>query len=260
MKNYQFVDGIGKKISINPFLFRIVFKIFNIPHLGGRFRFYVLKNILHSLPLKSNNLALDVGSGYGFNSLALYDARLKVTAVDKDTRRLTIAKKIASSLDKNISFQKEDLYQMPFKNNSFDICICFEVLEHLKNPQKALLEMARVLKPKGILIISYPNELSITNQKLYRLSGHSKEGFTQKEISILTKKANFKSKYPSIGYGKTILGISVIFLNTYAIFISPYLAGALSPIFDFLLRIDVLMPFGTPAGIIEVLEKKAVVD
>ena len=49
-----------------------------------------------------------------------------------------------------------DAQQLPFTNNTFDTISFLEVLEHLPNPQAAVKECYRVLKPKGILIFSMP--------------------------------------------------------------------------------------------------------
>jgi len=49
-----------------------------------------------------------------------------------------------------------DIHNLPFKDNSADAVICESSLEHLKNPEKAVKEMRRVLKPGGLLYISAP--------------------------------------------------------------------------------------------------------
>lgn len=47
-----------------------------------------------------------------------------------------------------------DAQNLPFKNNSFNLIICTEVLEHLENPAKAAAEMKRILKIGGRLILT----------------------------------------------------------------------------------------------------------
>jgi SAM-dependent methyltransferase len=47
-----------------------------------------------------------------------------------------------------------DAHSLPFPDEKFDIVICTEVLEHLKNPQKAIDEMWRVLKDEGMVILT----------------------------------------------------------------------------------------------------------
>jgi SAM-dependent methyltransferase len=44
--------------------------------------------------------------------------------------------------------------KIPFKENTFDVVVCFQVLEHIEDPQKAINEMHRVLKKGGILMLS----------------------------------------------------------------------------------------------------------
>jgi len=46
------------------------------------------------------------------------------------------------------------VYHLPFKDNSFDVVLCTQVLEHVDSPQKAIDEMRRILKPSGKLILS----------------------------------------------------------------------------------------------------------
>ena len=50
----------------------------------------------------------------------------------------TISKDNSYILDKKCDFEKEDL---PYKDNTFDVVICLDVLEHLENPHKLLSEL-----------------------------------------------------------------------------------------------------------------------
>ncbi len=50
-----------------------------------------------------------------------------------------------------------DAHFLAFKDSSFDRIVCFEVLEHLSSPFKALKEFRRVLKNDGDVILSVPN-------------------------------------------------------------------------------------------------------
>ncbi len=46
---------------------------------------------------------------------------------------------------------------LPYADNSFDLITCSEVIEHVRNPGRALAEMRRVLKPSGTLLLSTPS-------------------------------------------------------------------------------------------------------
>src|SRR3989344_1479339 len=65
------------------------------------------------------------------------------------------ARKIIKNF-KNIEFSIADLCSLPFKKESFDEIICSDVLEHIKNDEEALFELARVLKKEGVLLITGP--------------------------------------------------------------------------------------------------------
>jgi len=56
---------------------------------------------------------------------------------------------------KNVEFKNIDIKYI--NSNKFDVVICSEVLEHLKNPIKMLIQIKRVMKSDGICIITLPN-------------------------------------------------------------------------------------------------------
>ena len=88
---------------------------------------------------------------------------------------------------KHFHFQKVNANQhLPYNNRYFDVVISSETIEHLDNPKLFLQEIFRILKPKGILILTTPNVSSIISRlyflftgvlvfhtnRDYRLSGH----------------------------------------------------------------------------------------
>ena len=66
--------------------------------------------------------------------------------------------------------RNENLEKLTFKNNSFDLIISSEVLEHVTDLSKALKEINRVLKPKAFYIFTAPvdNSLDKTRQRAYK--------------------------------------------------------------------------------------------
>ncbi|MGA2191992.1 MAG: class I SAM-dependent methyltransferase [Nitrospirota bacterium] len=52
------------------------------------------------------------------------------------------------------------LYGLPFGDESFDVCLFIEVIEHLDRPHEALAELNRVLRKGGRLLILFPNDLT----------------------------------------------------------------------------------------------------
>lgn len=51
-----------------------------------------------------------------------------------------------------------DVYQLPFKNDAFDCIFLLEVIEHLTEPERALTEMHRILRPQGRMVMIFPND------------------------------------------------------------------------------------------------------
>jgi SAM-dependent methyltransferase len=49
-----------------------------------------------------------------------------------------------------------DAMKLPLADNSIDTILCTEVLEHLPNPEKAIAEFARILRPNGTIITTAP--------------------------------------------------------------------------------------------------------
>lgn len=62
---------------------------------------------------------------------------------------------------------------LPFANESFDYATCLEGLEHIENPQQAIREFGRVLRPGGHLIVSVPNILNIEERLKWLVYGYT---------------------------------------------------------------------------------------
>jgi ubiquinone/menaquinone biosynthesis C-methylase UbiE len=96
------------------------------------------------------SVILDVGCGTGTLTSKLRGLKIGLELSPKLAR-------IAKS--RGIEIVIGDAESLPFVTNAFEAAICTDVLEHLNEPQKALKEMARVLKPHGKALITTPNPL-----------------------------------------------------------------------------------------------------
>src|SRR6267142_1650865 len=75
---------------------------------------------------------------------------------------------------KDVHIHQGDLNaELPFANRSFDHVTCLEGLEHIENPQQAIREFARVLRPGGTVIVSVPNILNIEERLKWLLYGYT---------------------------------------------------------------------------------------
>jgi ubiquinone/menaquinone biosynthesis C-methylase UbiE len=97
---------------------------------------------------------LDVatGTGYGANILRKEGAA-EVVAVDRERRALDYgAKRYGTD---GLRWVQADAYAVPF-GSEFDVVVSFETIEHLKEPEKFVVECKRLVKPGGLFLVSTP--------------------------------------------------------------------------------------------------------
>ena len=112
--------------------------------------------------IPGNNLhsVLDVGCGDGYLCHILKSKKgiYNVTGIDISEKRIEMGK----NLYKDCTFLAGDAYQIPFDDNSFDLVICSEAIEHLENPLRASKELERVARK--YVLITVPNNESLVKQ------------------------------------------------------------------------------------------------
>jgi len=101
---------------------------------------------------RGNTAVLDVGCGDGCLLLKL-EGGVKV-GMDLSTTRLNRAR----SRVPDASFVHGDAEHLPFRESSFDLVMCLDVLEHLHNPQRCVRDLESSSREGGIILISIPNE------------------------------------------------------------------------------------------------------
>jgi len=100
---------------------------------------------------------LDAGCGCGYGSKHLADnGAQSISAIDIDRSAIKYAKKHYDLC--NLDFAVVDGTHLSFRDNSFDVVTSIEVIEHVPNFREYLKEIHRILKPKGVLLISTPNK------------------------------------------------------------------------------------------------------
>lgn len=111
------------------------------------------KKLISHADLQKGQSVLDISCGTGLVTLPIAKAVApvgKVTAIDLSEGMLEKARARANEHKiNNISFQQMDAESLDFAENSFDVVVCSLGLMYFPNPQKALQEMFRVLKPGG---------------------------------------------------------------------------------------------------------------
>ena len=174
---------------------------------------------------KPGTKVLDVGGGKGRISTLLSNLELECVNIDclfQDKDALNVVGKPLIPLleayneEKGVSVVARDAYEdgIPFPDDTFDLVIFSEVIEHLPNSPKPLLsEMSRVLRNGGWLILTTPNLVSFEKRILtlcglstrspiksfYEMEGypigtiyrgHNRE-YTLQEVEYMLSQANF---------------------------------------------------------------------
>ncbi len=106
-----------------------------------------------------SSLALDLSAGDGLSSRLLAERGWRVVSTEYRTRK---SGWVAVNLD----------HDLPFRPARFDLVMMLEVIEHLADIPHALGEIARVMRPGAVAIISTPNRLNVSSRIHYLLSGY----------------------------------------------------------------------------------------
>ena len=102
---------------------------------------------------------LDAGCGSGYFARMLAEGGAIVHGVDGASEMVEAAQAVAAGhlAADRLSFERIDTIEnLPFDDASFDGLISLSVLEYVPDPQRALAEMARVLRPGGQMVVSVP--------------------------------------------------------------------------------------------------------
>ena len=114
---------------------------------------------IDSLGLQAGSKILDAGCGAGRPAYEVVKRGYDVFGMDYSFEML---KKANSILNRdgyqNVELCQGDIENLPYQNATFDVIICLGVIAYLPSEKKALEELRRVLKPGGVLIISFINK------------------------------------------------------------------------------------------------------
>jgi len=126
---------------------------------------------------------LDVGAGYGYSSYHL-PSSMNVLALDFSLMNL-----IANPVKNKIQASALDL---PFRSNSFDLVLGWSFLHHLDDPEKAVIEMARVTKKYLVLLEPNRNNPVQFAFGLLHPMEHGTLKFTKQKLLGYLEKIKFK--------------------------------------------------------------------
>jgi ubiquinone/menaquinone biosynthesis C-methylase UbiE len=135
---------------------------------------------------------LDIASGEGYGTNILSNYAKFATGVDIDNQTIELAKnKYKKS---NLEYKVGSAFEIPMNDNSVDVVISFETIEHHDKHDEMLKEIKRVLKTDGILIMSSPDKKNYTDIPNIINKFHVKELYFD-EFKSLIKRHFLNSSY-----------------------------------------------------------------
>lgn len=194
-----------KKEEINKFNYAEHYRILenNISYFTNKslqynqFKRRRFESMINNAKLKKGNTILDAGIGDGELTFMLASKQLyNVIGIDISSGKIKRLKRLLHKKCLKRQLFQCDVNNIPFQDRSFDCIFCSEVLEHLPEPEKAISEFHRILKPDGIVIITVPYKEKITYQvcihchKLTPSSGHL-HSFNEINLTKLLKISGF---------------------------------------------------------------------
>ena len=164
-----------------------------------RWQNYISKSLsflLDFADFSTDTSILDVACGTGELAKLLLEKnpQQQITGVDISESMLEIAR---NKLDiySNVSLYRASVTSLPFDNDSFDLVTCANAFHYFENPELTLIEMKRVLKPKGeIIILDWCRDywvLKLCDLVFRSIDPAYQRCYTQKELEQLLVNSGF---------------------------------------------------------------------
>ncbi len=120
---------------------------------------------------------LDLGSGEGFGAALLSESAAHVVGLDID--ELTVEHSRLNYAGSNLEFEVGTAVDLSaFEDGSFGAVVAFEVIEHVREQERVLSEVARLLSDDGILVISTPD------RRMYGEARNESNPFHERELTL----------------------------------------------------------------------------
>lgn len=145
-----------------------------------------------------NKIVLDIASGEGYGSFILSKNASKVIGVDIDNETVFDAQEKYSK--NNLSFLVGSADNIPLETNSIDVVVSFETIEHHDKHEEMFLEIKRVLKPNGVLIMSSPDKKYYSDIPRFKNKFHVKELYSDEFENLVNKHFDFAKFYVQKAY------------------------------------------------------------
>lgn len=151
---------------------------------------------------KAGERILDVGCGRAIDVAGVATGNWQCHGLEPSDKMIRHAKSYLAEKGADVVLIRGIGEKLPFKDGAFDKVMCKGALDHFPNPEKAIEEMARVLKPHGKAIISIANFESLSfrlGRRLYQVIGlFYRKGKDEKRVWHVPDDHAYKFDYATL--------------------------------------------------------------
>lgn len=182
----QMIENIEKALpqDRNERLPAATFDRQTVEHLH---RYAVAQSFAHDLAV------LDIACGEGYGSNLLAQAAKSVIGIDVDPAAVDRARQKYSR--ENLSFSHGSATAIDLPEQSVDLVVSFETLEHLMEHDEMLGELRRVLRPGGMLIMSTPDKREYSDRTGHKNPYHVRELYTDEFVALVGRHFKYLTLY-----------------------------------------------------------------
>lgn len=137
----------------------------------------------YALEYAQDKVVLDIACGEGYGTNILSGKASFVYGVDISDEAVRHAQ--AKYNKQNIKFIKGSAHEIPLEDESVDVVVSYETIEHHDKHHEMISECKRVLKKDGILIISSPDKYYYSDSRNYKNAYHVKELYQQEFYELI---------------------------------------------------------------------------
>jgi ubiquinone/menaquinone biosynthesis C-methylase UbiE/Tfp pilus assembly protein PilF len=128
-----------------------------VPEVKGQIAYEHFHRYHAASEFVTDKIVLDIASGEGYGSALLAAHARAVVGVEISREAVEHAQCRYAGVS-NLRFVEGSCEHIPLENASVDVVVSFETIEHIEDHNRFLEEVARVLKPNGLFILSSPNK------------------------------------------------------------------------------------------------------
>lgn len=175
-----------------------------IPGIAGNIALEHVHRYRFCIEFTAGKDVLDIACGEGYGSAIIAPHARKVCGVGVSAEAIAHAQEAHKA--ENLQFILGSCTAIPLPDNSVDVAISFETIEHLTEHDEMMQELRRVLRPDGVLIISSPDKRVYSDERDFHNPFHLRELYAEEFSALLHKNFSHVVTYAQrIVFGSAIL-------------------------------------------------------